>query len=186
MPDESELLFFNSRAEWRAWLEANHDQALEARIMIYKQGPRQAWLSLNEAQEEALCFGWVDVKNKRIDNSRYSLLFNPRRPGSAWSISNIRRVERLIQAGLMMEAGLAKVAEAHENGQWDIALRIEQTDLIPPELEKALRKRKGGLRGYRRLKHSRKRQILRWLLTAKGPATRQRRIEAVVQEIAER
>ena len=181
----SELLSFNSRAEWRAWLEANHDQAGEAWVVIYKNGPRKAFLSLNEAQEEALCFGWVDVKNKRIDNSRYALLFCPRRAGSAWSISNIRRVEQLIEAGLMTEAGLVTVAEAHENGQWDLALRIEQTDLVPPELEKALRKRKGALGAYRGLTHSRKRQILRWLLTAKSQATRQRRIEAVIQEIAE-
>lgn len=184
MPEDGELLSFNSRTEWRAWLESNHDQAIEVRIVIYKNGPRKAYLSLNEAQEEALCFGWVDVKNKRVDSSRYSLLFKPRRAGSAWSISNIRRVERLIKAGLMMEAGLAKIAAAHEDGQWDAAIRIEQTDLIPPELEKALRKRKGALMGYRSLTHSRRRQILRWLLTAKGQATRQRRIEAIVQEVA--
>ncbi len=175
---------FNSRAEWRAWLEANHDQAAEARIVIHKKGPRKGFFSLEEAQEEALCFGWVDVKNKRIDNSRYSLLFRPRRAGSAWSMSNIRRVERLIKAGLMTKAGLAKVTEAHENGQWDTAIRIEQTDQILPELEQALRKRKGALDGYRSLTHSRKRQILRWLLTTKSQATRRRRIEAVVQEVA--
>jgi len=152
--------------------------------VIYKNGPRKTYLSLHEAQEEALCFGWVDVKNKRLDSSRYSLLFKPRRAGSAWSISNIRRVERLIQAGLMTEAGLAKVAAAHEEGQWDAALRIEQTDVIPPELEKALRKRKGALMGYKNLTHARRRQILRCLLTVKGQATRQRRIEAIVQEVA--
>jgi uncharacterized protein YdeI (YjbR/CyaY-like superfamily) len=184
VPDDGELLSFNSRSEWRSWLASNHDQASEARIVIYKNGPRKACLSLNEAQEEALCFGWVDVKNKRIDSARYSLLFAPRRTGSAWSISNIRRVEQLSEAGLMTEAGLARVTEAHENGQWEAAIRFEQTDLIPPELEKALRRRKGALTGYRSLTHSRKRQILRWLMNAKGEATRQRRIEAIVQEVA--
>jgi uncharacterized protein YdeI (YjbR/CyaY-like superfamily) len=173
---------YNGRSEWRSWLASNHDRAGAARVVIYKTGPRQAWLSLHEAQEEALCFGWVDVKNKRLDSARYSLLFAPRRAGSAWSISNIRRVERLIEAGLMTDAGLDKVTEAHENGQWAVAIRIEQTDLIPPELEKALRRRKGALAGYRSLTHSRKRQILRWLLTAKSKGTKQRRIEAVVQE----
>ncbi len=183
MPVDGKLLSFTSRTEWRAWLESHHDHASEAQVVIYKTGPRKAHLSLNEAQEEALCFGWVDVKNKRIDSSRYSLLFKPRKAGSAWSISNIRRVERLIEAGLMTEAGLAKVAAAHGDGQWDAALRIEKTDLIPPDLEKALRKRKGALIGYRSLTHSRRRQILRRLLTAKRQATRQRIIEAIVQEV---
>jgi uncharacterized protein YdeI (YjbR/CyaY-like superfamily) len=154
--------------------------------VIYRIGPRKAYLSLHEAQAEALCFGWVDIKNKRLDSSSYSLLFKPRRAGSAWPISNIRRVERLIHAGLMTEAGLAKVAAAHDEGQWDAALRIEHMDVIPPDLEKSLRKRKGALMGYRNLTHSRRRQILRWLLTAKGQATIHRRIEALVQEVAHR
>jgi uncharacterized protein YdeI (YjbR/CyaY-like superfamily) len=183
VPEDDELLSFNSRSEWRAWLAAHHQQATEARVVIYKRGPRKACLSLNDAQEEALCFGWVDVKNKRLDEDRYSLLFSPRRAGSSWSISNIQRVEQLIKAGQMTDAGLAKVTEAQANGQWAIALRIEQTDLIPPELDHALRKRRGALLGYRSLTHSRKRQILRWLLTAKSQVTRQRRIDAIVQEV---
>jgi len=182
--DDRELLSFTSRDEWRSWLESHYDRATEAWLVLYKTGAREASLSLHEAQEEALCFGWVDVMNKRIDGSRYSLRFTPRRAGSAWSISNIRRVEQLIKADLMTEAGLKKVAEAHQNGQWDTALRIEQTDLVPTDLEKALRRRKGALAGYRNLTHSRKRQILRWLSTAKSQGTRQRRIEAIIQEVA--
>jgi uncharacterized protein YdeI (YjbR/CyaY-like superfamily) len=53
-----------SRTEWRAWLESNHEQSSEAQVVIYKNGPRKAYLSLHEAQEEALCFGWVDVKEQ--------------------------------------------------------------------------------------------------------------------------
>jgi uncharacterized protein YdeI (YjbR/CyaY-like superfamily) len=182
MPDTDELLSFNNRAEWRAWLAANYCHVNEARIVIYKSGPRQGAFSLHDAQEEALCFGWVDVKNQRLDSSRYTLLFSPRRAGSTWSISNIRRVEQLTQAGLMMEAGLAKVAEAQANGQWEIALQVEQTDVIPPDLEQALRHKQGALVGYQGLTNSRKRQILRGLLTAKSATTRQRCIAAIVQE----
>jgi uncharacterized protein YdeI (YjbR/CyaY-like superfamily) len=182
--DEVELLSFDSRLEWRAWLISNHALAAKARVVIYKSGPRKALLSLHDAQEEALCFGWVDVRNKRIDAARYSLLLAPRKAGSAWSISNIRRVERLIQAGLMTETGLAVVAEAHVNGHWALALRIEQTDLIPEDLEKALTGMAAALEGYRALTHSRKRQILRWLLSAKTLATRQQRVAAIVDEAA--
>jgi uncharacterized protein YdeI (YjbR/CyaY-like superfamily) len=168
MPEEGELLSFKSRTEWRAWLASHHDQASDAQVVLYKPGPRTASLSLHAAQEEALCFGWVDVKNTRLDSARYALLFKPRRAGSAWALSNIRRVERLSQAGLMTAAGLAKVAAAHAEGQWAAALRLEPTEVIPPELEHALRKRQGALMGYKHLTPARRRQILRWLLTAKG------------------
>jgi len=74
----------------------------------------------------------------------------------------------------MTKAGLEKVAEAKQNGQWQAAIARERTDLLPEELAKALRRRKG----------SRKKQLLHWLLTAKSQATRQRRLEAIVKEAA--
>jgi len=182
VPAERDLLSFTHRTEWRAWLAAHHEQTAEAWLVIYKTGPRKTSLTLHDAQEEALCFGWIEVSNKRLDADRYALRFTPRKRGSAWSISNIRRVEKLTAAGLMTDAGLAKVDEAQHNGQWAAALRIEQTDLIPDDLEKALRQHAGALIGYRNLSRSRKRQILRTLLSARSDATRQRRIAAIVQE----
>ena len=182
MPTDLELLSVNNRSEWRAWLAANYRRAAAAWVVIYKTGPRKTWLTLDDVQEEALCFGWVDVKNKRLDDERYALLFCPRRAGSAWSISNIRRIEQLTAAGLMTEAGMATVTEAHANGQWAIALQVAQTDIIPPELEQSLRQQRGALLAYRNLTHSRRRQLLRQLLTAKTAATRQRRIESIVNE----
>ncbi len=84
----------------------------------------------------------------------------------------------------MTGAGLEKLAEARQNGQWDAAIAREQTDLIPADLEKALRRRKGALAGYRRLATSRQKQLVHWLLTAKNEATRRRRLEAILHETA--
>ena len=183
MTDASIVIEPESRSAWRAWLTRNHATRKTVRIVIVKKGSKEAKLTLHEAQEEALCFGWVDVKNRRIDDERYTLQFAPRRPGSAWSASNIERVERLERAGLMKQEGRRSVLEAKANGQWELALKIEQTDEIPPELQRALAQRRGALDGYRRLAHSRKKQILRRYLTAKGEATRERIVNAVVREV---
>ena len=185
MIDNHELLTFINRDEWRAWLKSHHDRATEAWLVLHKKGEQATLLSFEEAQAEALCFGWTDVKSKSIDDSRYALRFTPRRAGSVWSLSNIRRVETLIADGRMTEAGLTRVAEAQQNGQWEAGIRSEQTELIPSDLEKALRRRKGALAGYRSLPHSRKKQLLHSLFTSKSEATRQRRIDAIVQEIVE-
>jgi uncharacterized protein YdeI (YjbR/CyaY-like superfamily) len=99
-------------------------------------------------------------------------------------VSNIQRVERLIREGRMTEAGLIKIAEAKENGQWDAAIRREQVDLIPPDLEKALRQRRGALAAYRALPASRKKRYIYWLQTAKRPATQRKRIEKIVEEVS--
>lgn len=185
MTNNLEMLSFTNRQEWRAWLHANHDRAIEAWLVLYKKGARVASFAFEEAQAEALCFGWTDVKSRNIDRFRYALRFTPRRAGSVWSISNIRRVETLIAEERMTEAGLAKVAEARQNGQWEAGIKSEQTDQIPVDLERALRRRKGALAAYKSLPHARKKQLLHGLYTAKSPTTRQRRIEAIVQEAAE-
>jgi uncharacterized protein YdeI (YjbR/CyaY-like superfamily) len=154
-------------------------------LVLYKKGIREGSLSLDEAVEEALCFGWIDGKLRSLDNERYSLRFTPRKNKSVWSVNNIRRVEKLIKEGLMTEAGMKKVVEARQSGQWDAAIQREQTDLIPTDLEKALRGKKGAIEGYRSLSNSRKKQLLHWLLTARRPETRQKRIAAIVREAAE-
>ena len=184
MPASPELLTFTHRGEWRQWLAGNHHRAGEAWLAFYKKGVREVTLSLDEAVEEALCFGWIDGKLRSLDEERYALRFTPRKPGSIWSLSNIRRVEKLIAAGLMTEAGLGKVAAARASGQWEAAIRREQVDLIPPELEKALRQRKGAVAAYRSLPPSRRKQLLYWLLSAKRPETVKKRIEAILDEVA--
>jgi uncharacterized protein YdeI (YjbR/CyaY-like superfamily) len=168
-------------AAWRSWLAQNHTQSSQAWLVLYKSGALKMQLSFNEAQEEAVCYGWVDVKSQRIDDARYMVLFVPRKPASAWSASNIELVERMEGAGLMAEVGRRKVAEAKANGQWDLALRVERTEEIPPDLQAALLEN-GALDGYKGLSHSRKKQILRHILTVKSQDTRDRIIEDVVRE----
>jgi uncharacterized protein YdeI (YjbR/CyaY-like superfamily) len=180
-----ELLTFASRAEWRDWLASHYRETAEAWLVLYKKGKREGSLSLDDAVEEALCFGWIDGRLRSLDSEKYSLRFSPRKADSIWSISNIRRVERLIQQGLMTEAGTQKIREARNSGQWDLAFRREQTDEIPPDLANALRRRRGAIAAYRKLTNSKKKQLLHWLFTAKKAETRRRRIEAIVSEVSE-
>ncbi|UCF38976.1 MAG: YdeI/OmpD-associated family protein [Acidobacteriota bacterium] len=177
------LLEVSTRNEWRRWLTAHHRESKSVWITLYKQGKREGVLTLSEAIEEALCFGWIDGKLRSLDDEKYSLRFSPRRPNSIWSIHNVRRVETLIDAGLMTDEGLSKVAEARQNGQWDAAIRREQTDEIPDDLLKGLRRTKGAIAAYRALPSSRKKQFLHWLFSARKPETRQRRIESILLEL---
>jgi uncharacterized protein YdeI (YjbR/CyaY-like superfamily) len=151
MPDQEGLLTFKDRVAWRRWLEKNHQHEGEAWLAICTKGGRAACLSLEDAVLEALCFGWIDGKLESLDNDRYALRFSPRSPGSIWSLSNIRRVEKLVAEGLLAEAGYRRIQEGRESGQWDLAITREQVDVIPADFEKLLRRRKGALSAYRRL-----------------------------------
>jgi uncharacterized protein YdeI (YjbR/CyaY-like superfamily) len=78
----------------------------------------QDGLTLDDAVEEALCFGWIDSTLRRLRDGRRALLFTPRRRRGTWAPSNKRRVERLVVEGRMTPAGLAVVQQAKADGSW--------------------------------------------------------------------
>lgn len=177
------MLEFEDRRQWRRWLEKNHALENEAWLVHYKKMYSDLGLTLNDAVEEALCFGWIDSTLNTIDEKRYELRYSPRKVGSVWAMSNIRRVEKLIAEGKMTAAGQAAIDEARENGQWEAAVRREQVDIIPGELESALREQAGALSAYQALTDSRKKRYIYWLQSAKREETRQRRVRKIVDEV---
>ena len=77
-----------------------------------------------------------------------------------------------------------KIAEAHQSGQWHAAIERERSDVIPQDLQKALRRKKGAIAAYRDMNDSRKKQLLHWLFTARRAETRKRRIEEIVRDVS--
>jgi uncharacterized protein YdeI (YjbR/CyaY-like superfamily) len=181
--DHPDCLVFSDASQWRSWLEVHHESESEAWLIILKAGISHPGLGLEEAVEEALCFGWIDSTLRSLDDSCYRLRFSPRRRRSIWSIRNVRRAERLLLEGRMTEAGLARIEEAKATGEWDAARSREDTDTIPDNLKKALNRRKGAVAAFRALPMSRKKQLLHWLNSAKRPETEERRIRAILDEV---
>lgn len=186
MARETLYLTFEHRDQWRGWLARNHETANEAWLILFKKKYRDQGLTLDEAVEEALCFGWIDGKLQSLDERRFRLRFSPRRKNSTWSMSNIRRVEKLRAEGKMTATGERKIAEAKETGEWEAAIRREQVDVIPRDLERALAKREGAISAYLTLPDSRKKQYIYWLQKAKREETKQRRIQKILDEILNR
>jgi uncharacterized protein YdeI (YjbR/CyaY-like superfamily) len=183
MSKPSNFLEFANREQWRTWLEMNHATKIEAWLVIFKKKYHDQGLTLDAAVEEALCFGWIDGTLRSLDERRFLLRYSPRTSNSIWSISNIQRVEKMIAEGKMTDAGLLKINQAKENGEWQAAIRREQVDIIPEELENELRKKKGALSAYRALPDSRKKQYIYWMQSAKREETKQRRIQKIVNEV---
>lgn len=174
-------LDFSDRLAWRSWLADQHAVALEAWLVIQKKSSKLEGLFLEEAVEEAICYGWIDGKLLSLDDQRYLLRFSPRRPNSVWSVTNIRRVEHLVSAGMMTEAGLAAVQNGKQSGQWQAAIEREDPDTIPPDLETALKQTEGGIAAYRKLPITQKKQYVYWIQSAKREQTKQKRIAEIVK-----
>src|ERR671910_750162 len=98
-----EPTFFATPADFRAWLESHH----ELIVGFHKQGSGRPSITWPEAVDQALCFGWIDGVRRRIDDTSYSIRFTPRKARSTWSAVNIKRMQELVEEGLVAPAGLA-------------------------------------------------------------------------------
>jgi uncharacterized protein YdeI (YjbR/CyaY-like superfamily) len=175
-----ETFFAADAAAWADWLAAHHGDRREIWLLLHKKHVAEPCISYAEAVEEALCWGWVDGLANRWDERSYAQRFTPRKPGSVWAESNVKRVERLIADGRMQPQGLALVEEAKRRGTWAAATE-GGLDEAPPDLEAALAAEPAALSRWRDWAPSHRRQYAAWVLDAKRPETRARRIATVVE-----
>ena len=133
-----DALLFNNRNEWRTWLENNHKTMKEIWLLHYKKQAGKQYLNHIDAVEEALCFGWIDSKLKKIDEERFILKYSPRKPKSVWSKINKENAEAMIISRKMTQAGLDKIEEAKKHGFWDIAYTNKVKERMPSDLKQAL------------------------------------------------
>jgi uncharacterized protein YdeI (YjbR/CyaY-like superfamily) len=171
---------FRTAAEWRAWLAKNHATKREIWLIYFKKGSRKKSLTYREALEEALCYGWIDSTVGRLDAERYKQRYTPRNPDSVWSASNKERVKRLITKGRMTEAGLVKIRLAKRNGSWTKLDKVERNGETPSELVDALGKNPKANGEFAKLPPSQKKIWSWWIMSAKRPETRARRVAAAV------
>lgn len=173
-----------TRDEWRTWLEENHTSEKSVWLIIYHKGSKTESIYYDEAVEEAICFGWIDsIAHRRDDESKYQF-FAQRKPKSNWSKSNRERAEKLIAQGLMAPGGQKMIDLAKETGSWEALVDV-QNSVIPDDLQALLDKDKTALNNFLAFPPSSKRIILEWILNAKRPETRQKRIEETVRLAAE-
>jgi uncharacterized protein YdeI (YjbR/CyaY-like superfamily) len=114
-------LTLGSAAGWEAWLEANHDSAEGVWLRIAKKGSGKTTVTIPEALDVCLCFGWIDSRREGLDADYFLQRYTPRRARSKWSRLNKEKVAELSAAGRMRPAGLAEVERAKADGRWDAA-----------------------------------------------------------------
>ncbi|WP_313262786.1 YdeI/OmpD-associated family protein, partial [Sphingobacterium multivorum] len=138
-----------------------------------------------ELVDEALCFGWIDSTRRPIDAYSFMQLFSRRKPKSTWSRINKEKVKKLIDANLMAPAGYAVIKIAQENGSWSILDSVEEL-IIPEDLDEAFRHYAGSKDYFLGLSKSVKKMMLQWIVLAKRPDTRKKRIDEIAARAAEK
>jgi uncharacterized protein YdeI (YjbR/CyaY-like superfamily) len=102
-------LYVHRVADWRAWLRKHHKTSREIWLVYYRKSSGKPRISYNDSVDEALCFGWIDSTQKKMDEDRLAQRFTPRRPGSKTSEMKKARARRLVREHRMTPAGLAVI-----------------------------------------------------------------------------
>lgn len=178
------LIHPESIAAWRQWLTKHHADTDGVWLATWKRASGKTPLDYGAIVEEALCFGWIDGLVNTLEDGRQAQLLTPRRRGSGWSGSNKERVERLVADGRMTAAGIRVIDAAQADGSWTL-LDASEALIEPAELTAALDANKEARRQWDAFPKSPRRALIWWVMSAKRPETRERRVAAIVSEAAE-
>jgi uncharacterized protein YdeI (YjbR/CyaY-like superfamily) len=179
-----DVLDFADAAGWESWLAAQHDVRNEAWLRIAKRHSGLGTITIAEALDVALCYGWIDGQRLSYDDLSYLQRYSRRRPRSSWSRVNVAKVEALLAAGRMQPAGLAEVAAAKADGRWAAAYEPQRTAAVPPDLAAALADNPKANAAFERLGRSDRYAVILPLLKARTREARARMLARAVARLA--
>ena len=178
-----DVLFFETPAEFRAWLAANHASSDEQWVGFRKRHTGQPSLTWPESVDAALCFGWIDGLRKSLGEDSYAIRFAPRRPNSIWSAINIARVEELTRLGLMQPAGLAAY-ELRDPARSAIYSYERASAALSDDEVAQFQANPAAWDFWQRQPPGYRRTITHWVASAKRPATRAARLAGLISDSA--
>ncbi len=174
------IKIFSSSAEFREWLETNHDCVSEVWLGMYNQRTDKKSITYREALDEALCFGWIDGVRKSINETTFQQRFTPRKPKSYWSAVNMKRVGELAKLGRMAPAGVnAFERRTSDSGKYSFEVRPKK---LPPAYEKQFKANPAAWKFFRAQAPWYQRTSSFWVVSAKQEATRQRRLATLIRD----
>jgi uncharacterized protein YdeI (YjbR/CyaY-like superfamily) len=137
--DPDHVHAFRDMKSLEAWYRKNHAKQTELWITVFKVSSGVPSVTIQDALDVALCWGWIDAIRKSLDDRSYLQRYTPRGKASIWSLKNIGNVDRLTKAGRMTQFGQAEIDRAKADGRWDRAYGSGAALETPPALLDAIR-----------------------------------------------
>ena len=175
---------FASQETWERWLDRNHGNEEGVWLKVAKKASGKRTVTVPEALEIALCYGWIDGQRKAFDEDYFLQRFTPRRRRSRWSKINRDSATALIEQGKMRPPGLVEVERAKADGRWAAAYDSPSKIQPTPELLAALEASPKAKALFEVLDSQNRYAILYRVHDAKRPETRTRRIEKFVEMLS--
>jgi uncharacterized protein YdeI (YjbR/CyaY-like superfamily) len=176
--------FFAEPADFRAWLEENHERASELLVGFHKKATGRPSITWPEAVDEALCFGWIDGIRRSLGDESYTIRFTPRKARSTWSAVNIERARELVAEGRMRPAGLAAFEARSDDRSAIYAYEQRRAAKLAPDEERTFRSNERAWAFFAAQPPSYRKTALWWVVSAKREETRARRLRTLVEDSA--
>lgn len=174
--DRFDKIEIQSREALWSWLDANHARGASVWLITWKAAHPTRYVSRDEVLDALVAHGWIDGIRRKLDDARTMQMISPRQQ-QIWAASYQKRAARLIEKGLMRSPGLAVINEAKASGLWNARADIDALSL-PDDLGAALG---SGRDWFDTSAPSYRRNVLRWISTAKKPQTRAKRVGIVAE-----
>ncbi|HEX5936497.1 MAG TPA: YdeI/OmpD-associated family protein [Actinomycetota bacterium] len=175
---------FATPADFRAWLKQHHDSATELWVGYHKKATGKPSMTWQESVDEALCYGWIDGRRKRIDDERYMIRFTPRRRGSVWSTVNVARVAELTKQRRMRAAGRRAFEARREDRSGIYSYENRHRATLDPAYERRFRAKKRAWADFEARPRWYRQAAIRWVMSAKKEETRERRLAQLMSDSA--
>ena len=183
IPDPRKIKRFRTGAAFESWMRKNHARSDEVWLRIYKKDSGMASITIAEALDVVLCWGWIDGIRKSVDERSYLQRYTPRRAKSIWSQVNREHIARLTKAGRMTPYGQRQVEAAKVDGRWDAAyapMRRALQENFPDDLRKAIEASPRARKTLRSLGRQNRYSLAFRTTNMKTPAGRAKKIAALV------
>ena len=184
VPDPGRIKTFRTQAAFESWMRKNHAREREVWLRIYKKDSGVPSITIAEALDVVLCWGWIDGIRKAFDERSYLQRYSLRRAKSLWSQINREHVSRLTKAGRMTPHGQRHVDAAKADGRWDAAYAPMRTALdehFPNDLREAIEASPRARKTFRSLGRQNRYALAFRTTNMKTPAGRARKIAALVE-----
>lgn len=179
-----DIVFFETPAGFRTWLEQYHAEVQELWVGYYKKGSGFPSMTWPESVDEALCFGWIDGVRKTIDALRYTIRFTPRALRSTWSLVNVNRVAELCASGRIHPAGMRAFEARAASRSGVYAHEQRQRVVLDEGFERQFRADVGAWGFFQAQPAWYRRAAVWWVMSAKRDATRERRLTRLIADSA--
>jgi uncharacterized protein YdeI (YjbR/CyaY-like superfamily) len=187
IPDPRKIKTFRTEAAFAAWMKANHARETELWLKIPKKSSGLPTVTLAQALDVVLCWGWIDGIRKSFDEESFLQRYTPRRARSIWSQINRDHVARLTAAGRMTPHGQRQVDAAKADGRWDAAyapIRSASRATVPADLRAAIEANPRARQTFRTLGRMNLFALAFRTNNMKTPAGRAKKIAALVAMLA--